>query len=207
MLRTRLKCVCGRPRLHLTAERVLVGVVYLNTTRDLYIFFFSSRRRHTRFDCDWSSDVCSSDLLANLGIDRERRPDAEAPERGVQTPEADAHPVLVPAPVRHGGKERHAGRRRERLSRHRTLDLPDFDIEDGPDDEPGIRRKAQGRPIDDGRISAAFDGFHARLQCTGYLKSTGRPYRPPLEDFTGRDTAASPDRSSPAPRARRPRTR
>src|SRR5256886_536972 len=25
--------------------------------------FFSSRRRHTRFDCDWSSDVCSSDLL------------------------------------------------------------------------------------------------------------------------------------------------
>src|SRR2546430_16364052 len=25
-------------------------------------FFFSSRGRHTRFDCDWSSDVCSSDL-------------------------------------------------------------------------------------------------------------------------------------------------
>src|SRR2546430_12947820 len=29
----------------------------------LFVFFFSSRRRHTRFDCDWSSDVCSSDLL------------------------------------------------------------------------------------------------------------------------------------------------
>src|SRR5256886_10793897 len=28
-------------------------------------FFFSSRRRHTRFDCDWSSDVCSSDLIAD----------------------------------------------------------------------------------------------------------------------------------------------
>src|SRR2546430_4424765 len=28
-------------------------------------FFFSSRRRHTRFDCDWSSDVCSSDLAAS----------------------------------------------------------------------------------------------------------------------------------------------
>src|SRR2546430_7115898 len=27
-------------------------------------FFFSSRRRHTRFDCDWSSDVCSSDLTS-----------------------------------------------------------------------------------------------------------------------------------------------
>src|SRR6266853_1096871 len=30
----------------------------------LSFFFFSSRRRHTRFDCDWSSDVCSSDLKA-----------------------------------------------------------------------------------------------------------------------------------------------
>src|SRR2546430_11097719 len=33
-------------------------------------FFFSSRRRHTRFDCDWSSDVCSSDLerFADTGL-------------------------------------------------------------------------------------------------------------------------------------------
>src|SRR5256886_12660008 len=30
-------------------------------------FFFSSRRRHTRFDCDWSSDVCSSDLVGSFG--------------------------------------------------------------------------------------------------------------------------------------------
>src|SRR2546430_13510575 len=29
------------------------------------VFFFSSRRRHTRFDCDWSSDVCSSDLAVS----------------------------------------------------------------------------------------------------------------------------------------------
>src|SRR5438034_10426108 len=28
----------------------------------IYFFFFSSRRRHTRSLCDWSSDVCSSDL-------------------------------------------------------------------------------------------------------------------------------------------------
>src|SRR5438270_13303591 len=34
-------------------------------------FFFSSRRRHTRFDCDWSSDVCSSDL-SRLREERER---------------------------------------------------------------------------------------------------------------------------------------
>src|SRR5690606_40843461 len=31
-------------------------------------FFFSSRRRHTRFSRDWSSDVCSSDLADLLGV-------------------------------------------------------------------------------------------------------------------------------------------
>src|SRR2546430_11445617 len=35
---------------------IAVAVTYM------LFFFFSSRRRHTRFDCDWSSDVCSSDL-------------------------------------------------------------------------------------------------------------------------------------------------
>src|SRR5436190_18667134 len=29
----------------------------------MFFFFFSSRRRHTRSLCDWSSDVCSSDLV------------------------------------------------------------------------------------------------------------------------------------------------
>src|SRR5438445_4682027 len=36
-------------------------------------FFFSSRRRHTRYWPDWSSDVCSSDLHANGEPLRERR--------------------------------------------------------------------------------------------------------------------------------------
>src|SRR5690242_20801420 len=31
-----------------------------------FFFFFSSRRRHTRLTCDWSSDVCSSDLVRRL---------------------------------------------------------------------------------------------------------------------------------------------
>src|SRR5260370_29607454 len=36
----------------------------------IFVFFFSSRRRHTRFKCDWSSDVCSSDLFAgHYGFD------------------------------------------------------------------------------------------------------------------------------------------
>src|SRR5690606_40271101 len=38
------------------------------------VFFFSSRRRHTRFSRDWSSDVCSSDLALRLGhLDEARR--------------------------------------------------------------------------------------------------------------------------------------
>src|SRR5256886_16139353 len=36
----------------------------------MIIFFFSSRRRHTRFDCDWSSDVCSSDLMSGEAASR-----------------------------------------------------------------------------------------------------------------------------------------
>src|SRR6266702_7603055 len=34
----------------------------------IYFFFFSSRRRHTRWPRDWSSDVCSSDLSDNLPV-------------------------------------------------------------------------------------------------------------------------------------------
>src|SRR5215211_8893235 len=37
--------------------------------RFIFFFFFSSRRRHTRSLCDWSSDVCSSDLLRALGVE------------------------------------------------------------------------------------------------------------------------------------------
>src|SRR5271166_4372520 len=34
------------------------------STHSAFFFFFSSRRRHTRWPRDWSSDVCSSDLVA-----------------------------------------------------------------------------------------------------------------------------------------------
>src|SRR5256885_6399108 len=44
-------------------------------------FFFSSRRRHTRLQGDWSSDVCSSDLFVAGGIAPPRPEQAEADER------------------------------------------------------------------------------------------------------------------------------
>src|SRR5206468_9842130 len=54
----------------------------------LYIFFFfSSRRRHTRSDRDWSSDVCSSDLQTSDSRIAVELSDAEQKMIGVQTVE------------------------------------------------------------------------------------------------------------------------
>src|SRR5437588_4357641 len=54
-----------------------------------FFFFFSSRRRHTRSLCDWSSDVCSSDL---------RRAPKNAPAlkfARIFTGKVPAHPVAA----------------------------------------------------------------------------------------------------------------
>src|SRR5690349_25002077 len=63
----------------------------------IFFFFFSSRRRHTRSLRDWSSDVCSSDLLDRRG----RRVELARLER------ADGGPVLlaVRSEERRVGKE------------------------------------------------------------------------------------------------------
>src|SRR2546430_9574362 len=47
-------------QLHFSKQFLILGCGANSSTRGS--FFFSSRRRHPRFDCDWSSDVCSSDL-------------------------------------------------------------------------------------------------------------------------------------------------
>src|SRR2546430_9678988 len=52
------------------------------------MLFFSSRRRHTRFDCDWSSDVCSSDLSARLLEDARQRMVLTAKEELMRAREA-----------------------------------------------------------------------------------------------------------------------
>src|SRR6266480_2018557 len=43
-----------------------------------FFFFFSSRRRHTRLTCDWSSDVCSSDLTCASSRRRPTAPSSNA---------------------------------------------------------------------------------------------------------------------------------
>src|SRR3712207_8608702 len=111
----------------------------------LILFFFSSRRRHTRYWRDWSSDVCSSDLerrlddlarLADLlgvrdppGVDRRpTRPDRAAECLRDLLEECEPLGPADPAPARH--------------------------------DDPGVidgHRRALGRdPVDD------LDGRHGR---------------------------------------------
>src|SRR5688572_32438368 len=46
---------------------IVFSLLFLLFCLFFFFFFFSSRRRHTRFDCDWSSDVCSSDLVFRTG--------------------------------------------------------------------------------------------------------------------------------------------
>src|SRR5699024_8945079 len=60
-----------------------------------FIFFFSSRRRHTRSKRDWSSDVCSSDLDA---ITAEQPADEPADDRADHTEDdgqSQAHRLLA----------------------------------------------------------------------------------------------------------------
>src|SRR2546430_9326175 len=86
-----------------------VSFITLNTY-DVFFFFFSSRRRHTRFDCDWSSDVCSSDLAMVVGSQEQpassvpkvqpspEQPATEAPQTGsqpAQTEPQSAAPLRV----------------------------------------------------------------------------------------------------------------
>src|SRR3989454_12272706 len=55
-------------------------------------FFFSSRRRHTRLQGDWSSDVCSSDLL----LDVEEATGTDVREKDVRTVEdADGQAAIL----------------------------------------------------------------------------------------------------------------
>src|SRR3712207_5663626 len=83
-------------------------------------FFFSSRRRHTRYWRDWSSDVCSSDLGLRVSIARARRP----------------HSLLDMDPVRNPYAPG-AGQRPPELA-GRDTELSAFDVV--------LERLAHGRP-------------------------------------------------------------
>src|SRR2546428_12883912 len=88
----------------------------------MFFFFFSSRRRHTRSDRDWSSDVCSSDLERLVGLDEHVRVGAAAGrDRGVVVDRERAEVRVGRHVDRRGGGHRGqigraAGRGREEIS-------------------------------------------------------------------------------------------
>src|SRR5260221_5842037 len=112
--------------------------MYLNMKR-LMFFFFSSRRRHTRSLCDWSSDVCSSDLVEGRAHDAER----VGPGDGDALLAPPAH--LVEADSRNRADEREAGSDREEQRQHLIAhDQPrqeqaDNRIDDAEEDDIGPR--------------------------------------------------------------------
>src|SRR5947207_7578820 len=62
----RRRCTLESGRTRRQRARRVSAPPLLNANFRSMIFFFSSRRRHTRSLCDWSSDVCSSDLGREL---------------------------------------------------------------------------------------------------------------------------------------------
>src|SRR2546427_9134856 len=82
---------------------------YPDRCLQIVVFFFSSRRRHTRFDCDWSSDVCSSDL----DLDNRRVVWPDSKTGGMSKPlSEEAYRLLSTAPRRDGcrSEERRVGK-------------------------------------------------------------------------------------------------
>src|SRR2546430_11243388 len=92
------------------SENVKIQLFWYRSLLTLF-FFFSSRRRHTRFDCDWSSDVCSSDLTHARG--------QQLDDHGIAGPATRDHqlglafprggPALQRAGDRFGGERRSRG--------------------------------------------------------------------------------------------------
>src|SRR5206468_7521683 len=80
----------------------------------IVVFFFSSRRRHTRSDRDWSSDVCSSDLSTSIGENiAYGRPGASDAEIVAAAKAAGAHDFIVRSRL---GYESRVGERGMQLS-------------------------------------------------------------------------------------------
>src|SRR5256885_1787721 len=72
------------------------GVLRMNAeTSRGYVFFFSSRRRHTRLQGDWSSDVCSSDLALGKPRRTQRMAFGDQPAGRVDHPTTAVRGVVV----------------------------------------------------------------------------------------------------------------
>src|SRR6266480_7139375 len=99
----------------------------------IFFFFFSSRRRHTMLTCDWSSDVCSSDLLEMV-----IRGDEEGVERIADDRRKQRRQDQLPR-----GTFQHVSERGMEVPGHRVVEdrgLGDHAERDLRPDEQGLER-------------------------------------------------------------------
>src|SRR5438034_5398130 len=111
-------------------------------SRFYFVFFFSSRRRHTRSLCDWSSDVCSSDLLVRSTDNCVHRQGVDAKGRD-SPPEAfrvDHHQECTVARAPAGGNLTVPASRFGEASARKAQDAGR-----GTESRSGIKRKESSR--------------------------------------------------------------
>src|SRR2546430_16120008 len=162
----------------------------VSLVRTYLFFFFSSRRRHTRFDCDWSSDVCSSDLeeegrrsrifgelAGSIALDEVLSRTLEA---AGALEDADAALLMLPDPA--GGKplvatlglsveeaERHAitGPPDGRLARSITMSYTYPELEREASSEGGVIH---------GGLAVPLPGESASGYLTIFTRTASRPF-------------------------------
>src|SRR6202012_5749630 len=110
-----------------------------------YYFFFSSRRRHTRPLCDWSSDVCSSDLisLSNARLDTKQGGKSDFADR---TGDLRCAVIVCSDSVSRGKKTDSAGKTVIKALQAQGLSVAHYAII--PDEVEGIRAKTQALTAD-----------------------------------------------------------
>src|SRR6266487_175539 len=125
-----------------------------------YFFFFSSRRRHTRWTGDWSSDVCSSDLLRG-GSSSERAVAVQCEHLGAIIGAREVDVLLAPGvfPVRGVAIHSSDGRRRQFL--YNFIDVGGRLVSAGTGDGIVVAQILRIEHIDAPLLARADDAAHA----------------------------------------------
>ena len=128
--------------------------------------------------------------FAGAAVDGDGRRHLQPLEHALQSPEADPHAVLVPAPVRMIRQHRLALRRRDHHPRHRPRDVPLLERHQRPQDQAQAVRQFQRRAAFDGGEGEAFVRLHG---------GSRRRWRARVSRCTGAVKRRCPSQSTPAP--------